>query len=61
MNGGRNHHSLIEDAGFVAADGVIISNTCLYGATGGHLFANGRAGERFGVQNSSAQHESIEA
>ena len=29
-------------------------NTCLYGATGGKLFASGAAGERFGVRNSGA-------
>ncbi len=34
---------------------VILGNTCLYGATGGELFAHGRAGERFGVRNSGAQ------
>jgi glutamate synthase (NADPH/NADH) large chain/glutamate synthase (ferredoxin) len=39
-------------AKFAAADNSIVGNTCLYGATGGHLFANGRAGERFGVRNS---------
>ena len=33
---------------------VIIGNTCLYGATGGRLFAAGIAGERFGVRNSGA-------
>ena len=30
----------------------IMGNTCLYGATGGELFAAGGAGERFGVRNS---------
>ncbi len=39
---------------YMAADNVIIGNTCLYGATGGFLFANGRAGERFAVRNSKA-------
>nr|YP_009511207.1 glutamate synthase [Gracilariopsis longissima]AXI97084.1 glutamate synthase [Gracilariopsis longissima] len=34
---------------------VIIGNTCLYGATGGYLFVNGQAGERFAVRNSLAQ------
>jgi glutamate synthase (NADPH/NADH) large chain len=29
-------------------------NTCLYGATGGKLYASGVAGERFGVRNSGA-------
>jgi len=38
----------------VAADNVIIGNTVLYGATGGYLFAAGRAGERFAVRNSGA-------
>ena len=33
---------------------VILGNTCLYGATGGKLFALGIAGERFGVRNSGA-------
>ncbi|MBL4782440.1 MAG: glutamate synthase large subunit [Porticoccaceae bacterium] len=33
----------------------IMGNTCLYGATGGRLFASGRAGERFAVRNSGAQ------
>ncbi|RZA12142.1 MAG: glutamate synthase large subunit, partial [Lysobacteraceae bacterium] len=32
----------------------ILGNTCLYGATGGELFAAGRAGERFAVRNSGA-------
>ena len=33
---------------------AIIGNTCLYGATGGELYAAGRAGERFAVRNSGA-------
>ncbi len=32
----------------------IAGNTCLYGATGGKLFAAGTAGERFAVRNSGA-------
>jgi glutamate synthase (NADPH) large chain len=31
-----------------------MGNTCLYGATGGELYAAGRAGERFAVRNSGA-------
>jgi glutamate synthase domain-containing protein 3 len=38
----------------VAADNTIIGNTVLYGATGGFLFAAGKAGERFAVRNSGA-------
>ena len=33
---------------------VLIGNTALYGATGGSLFAAGRAGDRFAVRNSGA-------
>jgi glutamate synthase (ferredoxin) len=33
---------------------VICGNTVLYGATGGRLYAAGRAGERFAVRNSGA-------
>ena len=35
-------------------ENTIIGNTCLYGATGGALFAAGLAGERFAVRNSGA-------
>jgi glutamate synthase (ferredoxin) len=54
MNGGDIIIRPSQKAGFIAANSVIIGNTCLYGATGGHLFANGRAGERFAVRNSAA-------
>jgi len=43
-----------DDAGFVWHKNTIIGNTCLYGATGGYLYAAGRAGERFAVRNSGA-------
>eukprot|EP00271_Cylindrocystis_brebissonii_P004208 TRINITY_DN1580_c2_g1_i1.p1 TRINITY_DN1580_c2_g1~~TRINITY_DN1580_c2_g1_i1.p1 ORF type:complete len:1628 (-),score=366.73 TRINITY_DN1580_c2_g1_i1:1822-6705(-) len=43
------------DAAFEAEDAIIIGNTCLYGATGGQLFARGKAGERFAVRNSLAE------
>jgi len=33
---------------------TIIGNTCLYGATGGALYAAGRTGERFAVRNPGA-------
>ena len=42
------------DSIFASQDTSIIGNTCLYGATGGKLFAAGVAGERFGVRNSGA-------
>ncbi len=39
---------------FTPHETVIMGNTCLYGATGGELYAAGRAGERFAVRNSGA-------
>jgi glutamate synthase (NADPH/NADH) large chain len=42
------------DSSFESQHTAIIGNTCLYGATGGRLFAAGVAGERFGVRNSGA-------
>jgi glutamate synthase (NADPH/NADH) large chain len=41
-------------ATYVARHTVIMGNTCLYGATGGQMFAAGQAGERFAVRNSGA-------
>jgi glutamate synthase (ferredoxin) len=40
------------DSRFEWSHNVIIGNTVMYGATGGSLFAAGRAGERFCVRNS---------
>ncbi|MBE9077821.1 glutamate synthase subunit alpha [Romeria aff. gracilis LEGE 07310] len=37
------------------SENVILGNTCLYGATGGTLYALGIAGERFAVRNSKGQ------
>ncbi|MFT5709344.1 MAG: glutamate synthase (NADPH/NADH) large chain [Halioglobus sp.] len=39
---------------FKSQEAIIIGNTCLYGATGGKLFAAGVAGERFAVRNSGS-------
>ena len=52
MNGGE---IIIAPDASEKRDNVIIGNTCLYGATGGYLFAYGQAGERFAVRNSAAQ------
>ncbi|MBK8189419.1 MAG: glutamate synthase large subunit [Vampirovibrionales bacterium] len=43
-----------EGSAFKSQQTPIIGNTCLYGATGGKLFAAGQAGERFCVRNSGA-------
>ena len=37
-----------------SSEQVILGNTCLYGATGGKLYALGKSGERFAVRNSGA-------
>jgi glutamate synthase (NADPH/NADH) large chain len=54
MSGGRIVIRPPAGAGYEAHETSIIGNTCLYGATGGQLFAAGRAGERFAVRNSGA-------
>jgi glutamate synthase (NADPH/NADH) large chain len=41
-------HNNLNIAGVV----TVMGNTCLYGATGGTLFANGGAGDRFAARNS---------
>lgn len=55
MNGGEIIIKTAPESSFVAADNVIVGNTCLYGATGGTLFAQGKAGERFAVRNSQGK------
>jgi glutamate synthase (NADPH/NADH) large chain len=52
MAGGKVVVRPFAEATFKSQDTAILGNTCLYGATGGKLFAAGRAGERFGVRNS---------
>jgi glutamate synthase (NADPH/NADH) large chain len=54
MAGGRIVIRPPRNARYEANKSVIIGNTCLYGATGGTLYASGLAGERFGVRNSGA-------
>ncbi|MGX2975345.1 glutamate synthase large subunit [Ursidibacter arcticus] len=54
MAGGRIVIKPHTGVAFKAEDATIAGNTCLYGATGGELFASGRAGERFAVRNSGA-------
>jgi glutamate synthase domain-containing protein 3 len=43
-----------DDAGFTPEESVVIGNTVLYGATAGHAYFRGLAGERFAVRNSGA-------
>ena len=55
MHGGEIIIAPAKNATYNFASNVIVGNTCLYGATGGELYANGRAGERFAVRNSMAK------
>ena len=55
MSGGRIVLTTADVHRERALRNVICGNACLYGATGGELFANGQAGERFAVRNSGAQ------
>ncbi len=52
MAGGKIVIRPHQGTAFVCNEATIIGNTCLYGATGGKLFAAGKAGERFAVRNS---------
>ncbi|MCP5149953.1 MAG: glutamate synthase large subunit [Ectothiorhodospiraceae bacterium] len=54
MAGGKIVLRPPRDSRFKSHENVIMGNTCLYGATGGKLFAAGLAGERFAVRNSGA-------
>ena len=54
MAGGRIVIRPPQGSAFLSHEATIAGNTCLYGATGGKLFAAGRAGERFAVRNSGA-------
>jgi glutamate synthase (NADPH/NADH) large chain/glutamate synthase (ferredoxin) len=54
MSGGEIVVRPPESAQFEWHCNAIVGNTVLYGATGGTLFAAGRAGERFCVRNSGA-------
>jgi glutamate synthase (NADPH/NADH) large chain len=54
MAGGKIVLRHARGARFVPNETIIMGNTCLYGATGGQLFAAGVAGERFAVRNSGA-------
>ena len=43
------------DSTFVPEENIIIGNVAMYGATGGHAYINGVAGERFCVRNSGVR------
>jgi glutamate synthase (NADPH/NADH) large chain len=54
MSGGRIVLAPPAGSRFRAEENIIVGNVVLYGATGGEVFINGLAGERFAVRNSGA-------
>ena len=54
MSGGKMVIVPSKAAKFAPEENVIIGNCALYGATGGVLYVNGIAGDRFSVRNSGA-------
>jgi glutamate synthase domain-containing protein 3 len=54
MAGGRIVLVPPPNVAFTPHENVICGNVVLYGATGGEVFINGKAGERFAVRNSGA-------
>ena len=55
MNGGEIVIKPLPTVTYDPAENVIMGNTCLYGATGGTVYALGQVGERFAVRNSKGQ------
>ena len=55
LSGGRIVVQAPPAAPFPPHENVIVGNVVLYGATGGEVFINGLAGERFAVRNSGAE------
>ena len=55
MHGGELIITPFAGVQYDPSNNVIVGNTCLYGATGGTLYAFGQAGERFAVRNSKGK------
>ncbi|WP_265108709.1 glutamate synthase large subunit [Halosolutus halophilus] len=55
LSGGKITVRTPETAAYDPTENVAIGNVALYGATGGQLYVNGVAGERFAVRNSGAK------
>ncbi|AKH96599.1 glutamate synthase large subunit [Halanaeroarchaeum sulfurireducens] len=54
MSGGKICLRTPQDVTYDPERNTLIGNVSLFGATGGELYVNGMAGERFGVRNSGA-------
>ncbi|MFP8954990.1 glutamate synthase large subunit [Natrialbaceae archaeon A-arb3/5] len=55
LSGGKIAIRTPETANYDPTENIAIGNVALYGATGGQLYVNGVAGERFAVRNSNAK------
>ena len=55
LSGGKVIIAPPQESNFIPEKNIIIGNVALYGATGGQVFINGIAGERFAVRNSGAE------
>ena len=55
MSGGLVVVKPHRESSFVPEENIIIGNVAMYGATGGHAYINGVAGERFCVRNSGVR------
>jgi glutamate synthase (ferredoxin) len=55
LSGARLVVKVPEESTLVPEENVITGNVCLYGATSGEAYINGKAGERFCVRNSGAR------
>ena len=55
LSGARLVVKVPEESTLVPEENVITGNVCLYGATSGETYINGKAGERFCVRNSGAR------
>ena len=54
LSGGRIIAYPAKTSSFLPEESILVGNVVLYGATGGEVFLNGIAGERFAVRNSGA-------
>jgi glutamate synthase domain-containing protein 2/glutamate synthase domain-containing protein 1/glutamate synthase domain-containing protein 3 len=54
LSGGKIILKPSKKSDFIPSENIIAGNVLLYGATGGELYLNGQAGERFAIRNSGA-------
>jgi glutamate synthase (NADPH/NADH) large chain len=55
LSGGRIAVETPDSAAYDPTENVVVGNVALYGATGGEVYVNGVAGERFAVRNSGVK------